>query len=126
MESDRYQGFAHRLRTAVVGSPGTTDAALRAAVEARAAALGGRPGQAGGGLEAPGTVTEAGGAVPEALRVFVDKVARRAFEVTDQDVDALRHAGYSEDAIFEITASAAVGAGIARLDRGLAALRGEV
>jgi alkylhydroperoxidase/carboxymuconolactone decarboxylase family protein YurZ len=40
-------------------------------------------------------------------------------------VAALRAAGYSEDAIFEIVASVAVGAGLGRLERGLAALRGE-
>ena len=45
--------------------------------------------------------------------------------MTDADMDALRKAGYSEDAIFDITASAAVGAGLGRLERGLAALKGE-
>ena len=38
---------------------------------------------------------------------------------------ALQRAGSSEDAIFEITVSAALGAALGRLERGLTALRGE-
>ena len=52
----------------------------------------------------------------------VEKVARHAYLVTYADVAALRDGGYSEDAIFEITLSAALGAGMARLERGFAAL----
>ena len=63
--------------------------------------------------------------IPEALRVYVDKVALHAYKVTDRDIEELKQAGYSEDAIFEITLSAALGAGMSRLERGLAALRGE-
>ena len=51
-------------------------------------------------------------------------MALHAYRTTDQDIVALRTAGYSEDAIFEITLSAALGAGLARLERGLAALKG--
>jgi hypothetical protein len=40
-------------------------------------------------------------------------------------VAALRRAGYSEDAIFETAISAAIGGGLARLERGLAALEGD-
>jgi alkylhydroperoxidase family enzyme len=61
--------------------------------------------------------------VPEELTRYVDKVAKHAYKVTDADVEALHLAGYSEDAIFEITLSAALGAGLARLERGLEALR---
>lgn len=60
--------------------------------------------------------------VPEPLRAYVDKLHRHAYEVTDDDVEALEHAGYSQDQLFEITVSAAVGAGLSRLERGLAAL----
>jgi len=45
--------------------------------------------------------------------------------VTDADVAGLAPAGYSEDAVFELTVAAAVGAALNRLERGLAALRGE-
>ena len=74
----------------------------------------------------PARVVATGVLVPAAVAGFVDKVARRAYTVTDDDIMALRQAGYSEDAIFEITASAAVGAALGRLERGLAALRGEI
>jgi hypothetical protein len=38
---------------------------------------------------------------------------------------ALQRAGQSDDSLFEITVAAAVGAALHRLDRGMAALRGE-
>jgi alkylhydroperoxidase family enzyme len=108
---DRYAGLVSRLRDAVLQGRGDTDSSLRRAVEARSAALGGLP-------DAPG------GEVPAALERYVDTVATRAYEITDADVARLRQAGYSEDAIFEVTVSAALGAGLGRLERGLAALRG--
>lgn len=110
--SERYLNLVSRLRDAVLGRSGVLDPALRQAVEARAAMLGGRSGS--------------GEDVPTALTTYVDKVAQHAFKITDEDVDALRQAGYSEDAIFEVTASATLGAGLARLERGLAALKGEL
>jgi alkylhydroperoxidase family enzyme len=55
----------------------------------------------------------------------VDKVARHAYKVTDGDVAALQQAGSSDDAVFEVTVSAALGAALGRLERGMAALRGE-
>jgi alkylhydroperoxidase family enzyme len=127
----RYEGFTARVAEAVRGTRGDTDPALRRAVEARAAALGGRAadgGSAGAGVNGAGVSSAGVGGegeteeVPVPLRVYVDKVARHAYEVTDEDVAALRRAGYTEDAIFEVTVSAAVGAGLARLERGLAAL----
>jgi alkylhydroperoxidase family enzyme len=96
----------------VLNSPGASDPTTRRAAEARAAALGGR-------------ASAASSAVPLALAPYIDKVAGRAYIVTDEDVVALRQAGYSEDAIFEITISAALGAAMARLERGLAALKGD-
>jgi alkylhydroperoxidase family enzyme len=63
--------------------------------------------------------------VPEALRGYLDKVARHAYKVTDEDVEALREAGYSEDQIFEATVSCALGAGLRRLEAGLSAIEGE-
>jgi len=56
------------------------------------------------------------------LAAFCAKVANRAYTVTDDDIDQLRHAGYSEDQLFEATICAAVGAGFVRLEKGLAAL----
>ncbi len=60
-----------------------------------------------------------------ALAAHVDTVARHAWRVAPEDVAALRAAGLSEDAIYEATVAAALGAGLLRLERGLAALRGE-
>lgn len=109
---ERHMPLVRALQDSVLTGPGETEPALRRAIEARAAELGSRPGPAGG-------------EVPDALRTYVDKVARHAYEVTESDLEDLKRAGYSEDAIFEITLSAALGAGMARMERGLAALRGE-
>ena len=53
---------------------------------------------------------------------YLDKVRNRAYAVTDADVQALKDAGYSDDEIFEQTVSAAVGAGLHRLEKGLSCL----
>ena len=47
---------------------------------------------------------------------------RNAYKVTDQDIQALKDAGYSEDVIFEQTVSVAVAAGLERLEAGLEVL----
>jgi alkylhydroperoxidase family enzyme len=113
--SDRYTEHVTRLRKAVLEGSGETAPSLRQAVEARAAGLGGQPDLGASGPE-----------LPAVLARFVDTIARRAFEVSNEDVAALRQAGFSEDAIFEITASAALGAGLGRLERGIAALKGDL
>jgi len=61
-------------------------------------------------------------AAPPELAPYLEKVRLRADEVTDADVQALKDSGYTEDQIFEHTVSAAVAAGLARLEAGLAAL----
>lgn len=109
---ERHMPLVRDLVESVLTTPGDTDSALRRAIEARSAELGGR--------NQPATRE-----IPEELRAFVDKVARHAYKVTERDIDELKRLGYSEDAILEITLSAALGAGMSRLERGLAALRGE-
>ncbi|HEY6286494.1 MAG TPA: hypothetical protein VIX20_12580 [Ktedonobacteraceae bacterium] len=47
------------------------------------------------------------------------------WEQSEEDFEALRKTGYSEDAIFELTVSAALGTGISRLEHGLAVLKGD-
>jgi hypothetical protein len=59
---------------------------------------------------------------PPEFQTYLDKVRRHAYKVTDADVQALKDAGYCDDEIFEQTVSAAVGAGLYRLDKGLACL----
>lgn len=56
------------------------------------------------------------------LATYLQKVALYAYRITDKDIERLKAAGHTEDEIFELTVSAAVGAATKRLDRGLAAL----
>jgi alkylhydroperoxidase/carboxymuconolactone decarboxylase family protein YurZ len=63
-----------------------------------------------------------GGAVPDGLRAWVEKVARHAYKTTAEDVSAMKSAGYTEDQILETTIAAALGAGIGRMDVALRAL----
>ena len=60
--------------------------------------------------------------VPEVMRTYVQKIVKYAYKVTDEDVQMLLRAGYSDDQIFELTVSAALGAGLTRLKRGLESL----
>lgn len=100
------------LKNALFGrSTKHTDAALRRAVAARAVEHGGGPPPAED--------------IPPALCDYVEKVAKHAYDVTDEDVAALRRAGYSEDAIFELTLAAATGAGLFRREQGLKAIEGD-
>jgi hypothetical protein len=60
--------------------------------------------------------------VPPDFETYLEKVRTGAYAVTDADVDALKAAGHSEDEIFEQTVSAAVAAGLLRLEAGLGAM----
>ena len=57
--------------------------------------------------------------LPPALQPFIEKVACHAYKTTDADIQQLKAANYSENEIFELTVSAALGAGLARLTQGL-------
>ena len=61
-------------------------------------------------------------AAPAELEGYLDKVRKHAYRIADDDVAALKAAGYSEDAIFEQTVSVAVGAGLSRLAAALEVL----
>ena len=50
------------------------------------------------------------------MSAYLEKVRERAYAVLDQDVDALREAGFSEDEIFEQTVAVAIAEGLRRLD----------
>ncbi len=104
----RYRENLTRLVDTVLSGPGKTTSELRRAVEARAGALSGRQG------------TDA--TVPDELSGWVEKVARHAYRTTDEDIESLRAAGYSEDQLFELTVAAALGASRARLERALGTL----
>jgi alkylhydroperoxidase family enzyme len=109
--SGRYAALTQRVVDAVLAGPGHTPSQLRRTVAARAGGAGGA-GRPSDGVPAP-------------LAGYVDKVSLHAYKVTDADLAALLRAGNSDDSLFEITVSAALGAALARLERGLAALRGE-
>ncbi len=103
----RYGEAVGRLSDAILGTPGDLDPAIRAAIEAYAADLPERP-----------------RGIPPDLLPYVEKVARHAHTIVDADVERLRAAGFSEDAILEATLAAALGAARGRLGRGLTALGG--
>lgn len=97
------------LRISVSRSHGDAPLDLREHAEMRAAQLSGRP-------------ADQREVLPPGVRELVEKIARHAYKVTDQDIARLLHEGYSEDAVFEIVVCAAVGAGAARFERAMEAL----
>lgn len=56
------------------------------------------------------------------LSTLIDKVARYAHKITDEDIAAARTSGLSEDQIFEIVVCAAIGQATRQYDAALAAL----
>jgi alkylhydroperoxidase family enzyme len=107
----RHRDAVERLRRSVLEGPGRTEADLRQAVAAHAAEL-----------WRSGTATTE---LPAELGSYVEKVALHAYKVTDEDLAALRDAGYDEDEILELTLSCALGCGLSALSVGLAAARAE-
>lgn len=85
------------LVTAVLKTPGATDSATRHRARA-------------------GTTED------EVLGAYLDKVRQHAYRIVDGDVDALTAAGLSDDAIFEMTVAAALGAAERRMSVGLSLL----
>src|SRR5204863_5226134 len=79
-----------RMRAAVVDGPGELDRSVRRA------AFGG------------------GDALPTETATYVEKVRHNAYKVTDGDVAALKAAGWSDDALFELTVATALGAALSR------------
>lgn len=65
----------------------------------------------------------AGGSDDPAVARYVDVVRRHAYRMTDEDLQRLRDAGLNDDAIFELTVAAALGAADERLQAGLSLLR---
>lgn len=98
--SDRHAEHFQRLRVSALEGPGELEPGVRNAIAEERAV----------------------GAVPPALLPYLEKVAYQAYTVTDEDVEALKNSGLSEDRIFEATVAAAVGAGLKRLQIGLAVL----
>lgn len=64
------------------------------------------------------------GGIVTSLNMFAKKVARWAYRILDEDIDALKAMGHSEDEIFEATTAASLGVSIAQLERAVALLDG--
>jgi alkylhydroperoxidase family enzyme len=105
----KYPAVIADLVHAVLHGPGEASVLLRQAAAARAAEL------SAGAVEA--------GPLPAGLAPFVDRLAREPGKMRSADVTALRVAGYDEDEIFELAVGVALGAALARLEQGLAALQ---
>lgn len=56
------------------------------------------------------------------LSALIEKVAKHASQITDEDIAAAQAASLSEDQIFEIVVCAAVGQATRQYDRAMAAL----
>lgn len=95
---DPYANKMARLRYAVVSGPGSLAPSIRQAISA-------------------------GVFNSTPLGAFARKVTEHAFVVNDDDIRELHRAHYSDDQIFEAAVSAALGAGLFRLDRVLSLLR---
>ena len=97
-DTDPYVDKMHRLRNAVVSGPGSLAPEIRQAIS-------------------EGTYNSS------PLGAFAQKVAEHAFRVNDDDIRELHRAHYSDDQIFEAAVSAALGAGLYRLECVLTVLR---
>jgi len=53
---------------------------------------------------------------PTEMAAYLEKVRDRAYAVTDRDIEELKAAGFSEDAIFEQTVAVAIAEGLRRFD----------
>ena len=95
---DPYAQKLARLRHAVLSGPGSLPPPLRQAISEGAKLSG-------------------------ALGAFVQKIAEDASTLTNDDIAELHRARYTDDQIFEATVSAALGAGLFRLECVLGALR---
>lgn len=96
MSQERHAALRNELTRQVMEGPGHTAPALRAAA-AKAEGL------------------------PEELRELVRKIHQQAYKITDEDLTRLK-TRYSDDELFEVIVSAAMGASLERLFAGLRAL----
>lgn len=90
-ETDPYTNKLERLRYAVLSGPGSLAPGIRQAISE-------------------------GDYGSSPLGAFAKKVADHAFMVNDDDIRELHRAHYSDDQIFEAAVSAALGAGLYRLE----------
>jgi hypothetical protein len=98
---DRHARRLGDLRRAVLDGDGVTDRELRAAAAS-------------------------GASMSEPLGSYTAKVRDASYRITDEDVEGLKVDGIGEEAIFEVTVAAALGAALQRFEAGLRAVTGEV
>jgi hypothetical protein len=60
--------------------------------------------------------------LPEPLSTLIDKVAKDAYKVTDEDIAAVAASGVTEDQIFELVVCAAIGQATRQYEAPIAAL----
>ena len=96
MTSDPHAVLRDRVLDSVLRGKGESDPALRLAVATQ-------------------------NAVPDDLKDVIEKIHRHAYKVTDEDITRLQ-TRYSDDQLFELVVSAALGASRERLLAGLDAL----
>src|SRR5918994_97817 len=97
--SERHAAAVEAMRRAIFQSAGSTEPAIRMA--------------AGSGSD-----------LPDPAGSYAAMVRDQSYRITDTVFAGLAAAGLSDDAIFEITLAAAVGAALQRLDAGVRAVRG--
>src|SRR4029453_13758730 len=56
-------------------------------------------------------------------RTLIDKVARHAYKITDEDITGARVSGVSEDQIFELVVCAAIGQATRQYETAVVALK---
>ena len=96
------------LKNAVLG-PGVSDPEVRKRVYAK--------------VEQPIWGRTAAPLPAAALDQYIDKLANYAYKVTDEDLVRLKAEGLEETEVFELTITAAVAAGVTRLEKGLDLLK---
>jgi len=108
MAAQRYPKTVQEVVNAVLGQNGTSATALRQVVmeHARALSCSQEP------ILAPS----------HPWQPYIATVTEHAYRVTNAQMEECKANGHSEDDIFELTIAAALGAGLARLERGLAAI----
>ena len=57
------------------------------------------------------------------LRTLINKVARHAYKITDEDITGARVSGLNEDQIFEVVVCAAIGQATRQYETALVALK---
>ena len=108
MKTD-FSTASENMKAATLAGEGKTEAPLRQAVADYANQV------------SPAHTPE-NGRIPGSLLPYLNKVGLYAYKIMDKDVEQLKELAYTEDEIFEITLAAAFGAGLARLESGLALL----